>query len=404
MKQKPSVIFILVMAGLAAFGPLSIDMYLPALPQVATTLHTSTTQTQLTLTFFMSGLALGNIIFGVLSDQTGRKRPLIFSLILYIVFSFICALASQVELLIIARFFQGIAGGAGIVLSRAIASDQYKGNDLTKFLAMLMLVNGAAPVFAPMIGGILTNYVSYHVIFYCLSALSILMLLGVCFKVDESLALQHRSSTGFKPVLEDFKQLLHRKTFILPILIQSLTFALFFSYMAASPFILQNLYGLTPQTYSYIFAFTGLGLIGTAQLTARLVDQINPLVLFRGFSIIQLLGAIIVISALINHWTLLILIPGFFLIVASVSGVATLGFSIAMNGQKKAVGSASSLIGLLQYFVGAATTPLVGLMGDHNAIPYIIVLIITLILIFTLHVMHYKHLKDVHIKKNHPIT
>lgn len=397
MKQKPSFIFILVMAGLAAFGPLSIDMYLPALPQVADALHTSTTQTQLTLTFFMFGLALGNIIFGIVSDQTGRKRPLIVSLILYIVFSIVCALATHVELLIAARFIQGIAGGAGIVLSRAIASDKYKGNELTQFLALLMLVNGAAPVFAPMIGGVLTDHMSYHIIFFILAVLSILMFIGVLFKVDESLAKEYRSDAGFKPVFQDFRQLIQRQTFILPILIQSLTFALFFSYMAASPFILQNIYHLTPQTYSYIFAFTGLGLIFTAQLTARLVKKMNAFKLFRSFSVIQLIGAIIVIVSLLNHASLWFLIPGFFLIVASVSGVATLGFSIAMDNQKKAVGSASSLVGLLQYFVGAATTPLVGLMGERSFIPYLIVLIITLILIFILHAVHIRHLKKAHL-------
>ncbi|UTH00205.1 multidrug effflux MFS transporter [Macrococcoides canis] len=389
MKQK-SLLFILVMASLAAFGPLSIDMYLPALPEVKDELHSTTAEVQLTLSFFMFGLALGNIIFGTLSDTTGRKKPLIFSLIVYIVVSLFSAVVNEVTLLILLRFIQGIAGGAGIVLSRAISSDLYKGKDLTKFLALLMLVNGAAPVFAPMLGGFILSFFSYRAIFLFLTLLSSLMLLGVITKVPESLPLNLRRESSLIAVIKDYQSLITRKSFILPILIQGFTFAIFFSYMAASPFILQNIYQLNAQQYSYVFALTGFGLILNAQITARLVNYIDQQKLFRFYSSLQIIAGIIVIISLLNHWSLWVLIPAFLFIVAPVSGVATLGFSLAMNGQKKSVGSASSLIGLLQYFIGAVATPLVGLQGEESVIPYIIVLALVSFIIIMLHIINYK--------------
>ena len=163
-----------------------------------------------------------------------------------------------------------------------------------------------------------------------------------------------------------------------------------FSYMAASPFILQNIYQLNAQQYSYVFALTGFGLILNAQITASLVNYIDQQKLFRFYSSLQIIAGIIVIISLLNHWSLWVLIPAFMFIVAPVSGVATLGFSLAMNGQKKSVGSASILIGLLQYFIGAVATPLVGLQGEESVIPYIIVLALVSFIIIMLHIFNYK--------------
>ncbi|ARJ50792.1 multidrug effflux MFS transporter [Staphylococcus lutrae] len=386
-KKRISPLFIIIMAGLAAFGPLSIDMYLPALPEVKNALNTTTANVQLTLTFFMVGLAVGNIVAGTVSDSTGRKKPLMFSLVLYIISSIVIALAPHVTIAIIFRFIQGVSGGAGIVLSRAIATDLYKGKALTQFLAMLMLVNGAAPVLAPMFGGIILSFANFRVIFWILAALSILMLIGTHFKINETLPVESRRPARVKNVLADFKALLTRRSFLIPMLIQGFTFAMFFGYMAASPFIMQNIYGLSAQQYSYIFAMTGLGLIITAQLTGRLVEHINQHTLFRIFSVIQLIGTAIAIIALINHLTLWILLPSFLLIVAPVAGIGTLGYAIAMEGQQKGVGSASSLVGLMQYFIGAIATPLVGLQGEHSFVPYLWVITITmsLIIIFQLY-------------------
>lgn len=400
--KRTSPLFIIIMAGLAAFGPLSIDMYLPALPEVKNHFGTTTALTQLTLTLFMVGLAVGNIVAGTVSDSTGRKKPLIISLISYIISSIVIALAPNVIVMIVFRFIQGVSGGAGIVLSRAIATDLYKGRALTQFLALLMLVNGAAPVLAPMFGGFILSFTNYRILFWILALLSLFMLVGVRFIIDETLPQASRRPARVKAIAEDFKTLLTRRSFMLPILIQGFTFVMFFSYMAASPFIMQNLYGLTAQQYSYIFALTGLGLIVTAQLTGRLVKYINQHVLFRTFSLIQLAGAILAIFALINHWSLWILLPSFLFIMAPVAGIATLAFAIAVEGQKKGIGSASSLVGLLQYFIGGISTPLVGLQGEYSYVPYIFVVIVTMTIIMFLQFYHYwantRHESQAHVE------
>ncbi|KAA2277856.1 MULTISPECIES: multidrug effflux MFS transporter [Staphylococcus] len=387
-KKNISPLFILIMAGLAAFGPLSIDMYLPALPEVKSMLNTSTAQVQMTLTFFMIGLAFGNITIGTLSDTFGRKNPLIFSLIVYILSSIVIAIAPHITIVLIFRFIQGFAGGAGIVLSRAIATDLYKGKELTQFLAMLMLVNGAAPVLAPMFGGIILNFLNFRILFWILALLSSLMLIGTHLKINETLPPQNRRQAHFKIIAEDFKLLLTRQSFVIPMIIQGFTFAMFFGYMAASPFIMQNIYGLSAQQYSYIFALTGLGLIFTAQITGRLVEHMNQHTLFRIYSAIQLVGTVITIIALTNHLTLWILLPSFILIVGPVAGIGTLGYAIAIEGQTRGIGSASSLVGLMQYLIGAITTPLVGLQGENSYTPYIIVISITMIIIVTFQIYH----------------
>lgn len=386
MKRTP--FFILIMTFLSSFGPLAIDMYLPALPEITRDLHTHASTVQLTLTFFMVGLAFGNVIIGTLSDSFGRRRPLIISLILFTLASLAASFAPTIELLIALRFIQGINSGAGIVLSRAIASDLYKGNALTKFFSTLILVNGLVPILAPMFGGFLLTSAPWRTLFIVLTLFGLFLLIGSTFVIEETLPEEHRTSPRFSSIFNDYKQLLTRKTFIVPILIQGLTYAMFFSYMAVSPFIMQNLYHLSAQQYSYLFAVTGFGLVFTAQVTGRLVDHVHPETLFRTYTAIQLVGTLIVILGLFNHWSLWILVPAFFLIVAPVSGIGTLGFAIAMNGQKRSGGSASSLVGLLQYFIGGIVTPLVGLAGENSFIPYVILVIVISILLITLHVIN----------------
>lgn len=220
MKQtttsKPTILFIVIMGALAAFGPLSIDMYLPALPTVMNDLHSTTSAVQLTLTFFMIGLAAGNIVIGTLSDSMGRKKPLVICMVIFTLSSIMCALAPNMETLMAFRFIQGFTGGAGVVISRAIASDLYQGRDLTKFLATLMLVNGAAPILAPILGGFILSFTTWRVLFGILMGFGVLMVFGTAFKIPETLPKEQRSKAHFKTILQDYKHLVTTPTFIIP--------------------------------------------------------------------------------------------------------------------------------------------------------------------------------------------
>ena len=363
--ENQSLLFIVILGSLTAFGPLAIDMFLPGLPNISHDFDISASTTQLTISFFMIGLALGNFLAGPISDITGRKK----------------------------RFIQGLTGGAGAVISRAIASDMYSGNALTKFLSLLMLVNGIAPIIAPALGGIILNYGPWRIVFVILTMFGIVMLIGTLFKVPESLEKSLRESSNIGTMLINFKELFKTPRFVLPMLIQGVSFVLLFTYISASPFIVQTIYGLTPLNFSIMFAFIGVTLIISSQLTGKLVDYIDRLLLLRIMSTIQVIGVIIVSLTLLNHWTFWILSCGFVILVAPVTGIATLGFSIAMDESKGAKGSSSSLLGLFQTLLGGVISPLVGIKGDSNAILYIIVIVITAIILMVLQLINVKIFK-----------
>ena len=388
-QQKQSLIFILILGALTAIGALSIDMFLPGLPQIQSDFNTTTSTSQLTLSLFMIGLAVGNLFTGPFSDSIGRKQPLMIAMLLFTLASLGIIFVNNIWWMIVLRFVQGFCGGAGAVISRVISSDLYSGKQLTKFLALLMLVNGVAPVLAPALGGMILSFSTWHMVFIILTLFGILMFLGTMFKVPESLSIEHRDSPHIAIIFKNFKQLLVTPRFVLPMLIQGVTFIILFSYISASPFITQHIYGMSPQQFSIMFAVIGISLIVSSQLTGKFVDYINRQTLLRILTLIQLLGILSVTITLLNHFSIWILFLGFIILVAPVTGVATLGFSIAMDERTGGNGSASSLLGLVQYLLGGVVSPLVGLMGEGNYVPYVTIIIIAGLLLILLQVMSY---------------
>lgn len=258
----------------------------------------------------------------------------------------------NIWLMIALRFVQGFCGGAGAVISRAISSDLYSGKQLTKFLALLMLVNGVAPVIAPALGGVILSFATWRMVFVILTIFGILMLLGSLFKIPESLKSEDRDSPHVGSIFKNFKQLLVTPRFVLPMLIQGVTFIMLFSYISASPFITQRIYFMSAQQFSIMFAVIGISLIISSQLTGKMVDYIDRQTLLRILTIIQLFGVLIVTITLTTHLSIWVLFIGFITLVAPVTGVATLGFAIAMEERTGGNGSASSLLGLVQSLLG----------------------------------------------------
>ncbi len=374
MKKDNKLILILTLGLLAAFGPLSLDMYLPALPRVADDLSTSASYAQLSLTACMIGLAVGQIIVGPISDVTGRKKPLFIVLIGYALFSYFAARAATIEWLIFFRFIQGFCGGAGAVLSRAISSDLYKGKDLTKFLAVLMLVNGLAPVLAPVLGGVILSISTWHTVFYILAIYGVLMVL-LALTLEESLPKYSRNEGALKSIWKDFKLLLTNKAFVTMLMLQSLTYGVLFSYISGSPFITQKIYDMNAQQFSYLFALNGIGLIVFSQLTAKLVNKMDELKILKLGQNIQLIGVILTVIVLVLHLPVWMLCAAFFLMITPVSMIGTTGFSIAMQVQNQGAGSASAILGLMQFLIGGILSPLVGVMGESSIIPFIVIII-----------------------------
>ncbi|HDZ6126162.1 multidrug effflux MFS transporter [Staphylococcus aureus] len=392
--NKRSPIFIIILGSLTAIGALSIDMFLPGLPDIRHDFQTTTSNAQLTLSMFMIGLAFGNLFAGPISDSTGRRKPLIIAMIIFTLASLGIVFVHNIWLMVALRFLQGVTGGAAAVISRAIASDMYSGNELTKFMALLMLVNGIAPVVAPTIGGIILNYSVWRMVFVILTIFGFVMVIGSLLKVPESLTVTNReSSSGLKTMFKNFKILLKTPRFVLPMLIQGMTFVLLFTYISASPFIIQKIYGMTAIQFSWMFAGIGITLIISSQLTGYLVDFIDSQKLMRGMTMIQIIGVILVTIVLLNHWNFWILAIGFIILIAQVTGVATLGFTIAMDESSSGRGSSSSLLGLVQFLFGGVASPLVGVKGEDNPIPYIIIIIATAVILIILQIYNMRVFK-----------
>jgi MFS transporter, DHA1 family, multidrug resistance protein len=366
-----------VLGSLAAFGPLSIDMYLPALPNIARDFHTSPTLAQLSLTFFLLGLSSGQLLSGPLSDVFGRRKPLLIGLIIYFIVSLLCVFSPSIWLLVIMRLFQGLAGSAGVVISRAIVRDLYSGSELTKFFALLALVNGLAPILAPVVGAQLLKVVSWHGLFLVLSAIGFIMFIVVIFGLPETLPEEKRSLGGIKHTLKTFRNLILDKSFIGYALAQGLVFASMFAYISGSPFMIQNIYKGSPQMFSIIFAINAVGIMIASQTTGRLAGRIHESKLFVFGLTTSFIGGIVLLTFIsLNVSLYLILVPLFF-VVASVGVTNTAGFSLAMQKQGKNAGSASALLGVLSLAMGAIAAPFVGFGGEHTAIPMGVVIVCT---------------------------
>lgn len=388
-QNKNSLLFVIILGALTAIGALSIDMFLPGLPQIQSDFNTTTSNSQLTLSLFMIGLALGNLFVGPISDAIGRKTPLIVAMALFTLASIGIIFVDNIWWMIALRFVQGFCGGAGAVISRAISSDLYTGKQLTKFLALLMLVNGVAPVLAPALGGVILSFSTWRMVFVILTIFGLLMLFGTIFNIKESLSTEQRDSPHLVSIFKSFKRLLATPRFVLPMLIQGVTFVVLFSYISASPFIAQRIYDMSAQQFSIMFASVGISLIISSQLTGKLVDYIERQVLLRVLTIIQLVGIVWISIVLYMHLSIWLLFIGFIILVAPVTGVATLGFSIAMDENTGGNGSASSLLGLVQFLIGGLVSPLVGIMGEDSYIPYVTIILIVGVLLMILQIMNY---------------
>ena len=251
-----------------------------------------------------------------------------------------------------------------------------------------MLVNGVAPVIAPAIGGVILSLAVWRMVFIILTVFGILMVIGSLTKVPESLQDDEKDSDGIKEMFKNFKHLLETPKFVLPMLIQGFSFIMLFTYISASPFIIQKIYGMSALQFSIMFAAIGITLIISSQLVGVLVDRIERRQLLKIVTYIQVLGVVIVAITLLNHLSFWILVIGFIILVAPVTAVASLGFSIAMDESTRGRRSASSLLGLVQFLLGGLMSSLVNVMGEHNVIPYVVIISMTAVIMIILQTIY----------------
>lgn len=393
-RQLP--LMVIIMLGImTTFGPLTIDMYVPSLPNVQSDFGTTTSQVQLTLSFAMIGLAIGQFTFGPLSDAYGRKKIALLIISIYVIASLIAVFTTSLSLLLVIRLIQGLTGGGAIVIAKASIGDQHKGKSLAKGLASLLVVNGIITILAPLIGGYALSVSNWKAIFLILTIVSFAILILAFFKMEETRDAD-LTKLNFALIFKDFGYLLKKPAFIIPMLLQGLTYVMLFSFSSAAPFITQKIYDMTPQQFSILFALNGIGLIITSQLTALLVEYINRYFLLVLLTLIQISGVVLILFTLIFHLPLWVLIIAFFLNVCPVTGIGPLSFTLAMESRTGGSGNASSLLGLFQFILGGIMSPLVGLKGEYSVMPYLTILVITTILIILLEVL----LKSIMIKRN----
>lgn len=373
-QRRPSAELVLLIGALSAFAPLSVDMYLPGLPAIATDLGASPAEVQLTLTACLLGLAFGQLIAGPLSDTYGRRRPLLGGLALYTVASLLCAVAPSIWVLVGLRVAQGFGGAAGIVISRAVVRDHVAGSAAARFFALTMLVNGLAPILAPVIGGQLLLVTAWQGVFVVLGAIGALLFLFAATRLRESLPPERRRSGRVADVAHSYRGLLGDRVFMGYVLSAALAFAAMFSYISASPFVIEDLFGQSPQMFSLFFACNALGIVVTSQVSGMLVGRVAPTrIMTTGLLIAATGGALLVVAAVAGLGLAGILV-GFFLVVASYGLVAPNAAALALADQPHQAGSASALLGASQFLVGAVAAPLVGLGGVTSPVPMALVI------------------------------
>ena len=366
---RPPARTVVVLGGLTMFGPLSLDLYLPALPQLADDLNASASAAQLSITACLVGLAVGQLVAGPLSDRLGRKRPLIMGLVAYLLASIACALAPSVTVLIVLRLIQGLGGAAGIVISRAIARDLYSGSALMIFFSRLLLIAGLAPVLAPILGGQLSLIMSWRGIFGVLAGFGAVLLLAGWFGLKETLPPERRIVGGFRRTLQGYNTLLHDRFFVGCALSAGLAGATMFAYIAGSTFVLQRIYGMSPQGFSFVFGGISLGLVAAAQIGAR-IALVWPLTRVLGLGLmINLFGATALFVTVITGLPMGVLIGALVVMVCAIGLIFPTANALAMADYPDLAGTASSLQGLSQFLFGAIAAPLVGIAGEHTAVP-----------------------------------
>lgn len=360
--QRSTLSLALLLGGLSAVGPLSLDMYLPGLPELGSDLSASASATQLTLTACLAGLALGQLVAGPVSDRLGRRRPVLIGSILFAAASLACVFAPSIGVLVVLRFLQGFGGAAGIVIGRAVVRDLYSGDASAKLFSSLMLVGGVAPILAPIWGAQVLAFTTWHGVFALLAAIGVLLLLAAALALPESLAPGPRAKTDMRGLLRD-------RRFTALTLCSGLMMAAMFAYIAGSPFVLQTIHGLSAQAYSLVFAVNGVGILGASYASRALIGRARPEQLLLAGVTLGGAGAVIVLAAVLATAPVGLLLVGLFGVVASIGLVSPNATALALADHPRNAGAASALLGTSQFLLGAAAAPLVGLAGERDALP-----------------------------------
>ncbi|WP_137144411.1 multidrug effflux MFS transporter [Mycolicibacterium sp. CR10] len=367
VKQPSRTRMIVVLGLLVALGPLTIDMYLPALPKIAEDLSVSSSVVQLTLTGTLAGLALGQLIIGPLSDSLGRRRPLIAGIVVHMVASLICLFAPNITVLGLARGLQGFGAAAGMVVAIAVVGDLFADNAAATVMSRLMLVLGVAPVLAPSLGAAVLLHASWHWVFAALVVLAGALLVMTVFALPETLPVNHRRPLKVGGIATTYLGLLRDGRFVILVLIGALSMSGLFAYIAGASFVLQDRYGLGQTAFALVFGAGAIALIGATQFNVVLLKRFAPQqIMMWALVAASVSGAVFVALSAAHAGGLLGFILPVWAILASMGLVIPNAPAVALTRHQEAAGTAAALLGAVQFGLGAAVAPLVGVLGNDE--------------------------------------
>lgn len=356
---------ILVLGALITLGPLTIDMYLPALPKIGEELSVSSSVAQLTLTGTLAGLALGQLVVGSLSDSLGRRRPLLAGIVLHMAASVLCFLAPNIAVLGIARGLQGMGASAAAVVAIAVVGDLYSGNTAATVMSRLMLVLGVAPVLAPSLGAAVLLKASWHWVFVALVILAGLLLVMAALALPETLPTSHRRPLKVGGIMRTYGRLLHDARFVILVLVAALGMSGLFAYISAAPFVLQGRYGLDQQMFAAVFAAGAVALIGSTQFNVVLLRRFTPqAITVAALASATVVGAVFVGLTIADVGGLIGFLVPVMAILTAMGFVIPNAPAVALSRHSEAAGTAAALLGAAQFGIGALVAPLVGALGN----------------------------------------
>lgn len=365
---------------LTAFGPISMDLYLPALPALTAELGAATSVAQLTVTACLIGLAAGQLIAGPLSDRFGRRGVLVIGIAAYILTSALCAAAPTVELLIVARLVQGLAGGVGIVVAQAAGRDIYSGRELIRFYGRLTVVGGLAAVVGPLLGGLLYTVFDWRGLFLVLSGIGAAILIATVSVFRETLPPRERTVGGWSRTLHDFRIVLADRVFLGAVLNQGLLYAALFAYLSGATFVLQDIYGLSPQAYALAFGVNSAGFMVFGYVSGRSAERWSV----RGTLVVGVIvagagAAGLLLSGLVTM-PLWVVIAALFALASGVAISSPPATTLALAEYPRIAGTASSLLGMVRFGFGGIAAPLVGIAGATSILPLGVVTVVAVLL------------------------
>ncbi|UTL73273.1 Bcr/CflA family efflux MFS transporter [Bacillus halotolerans] len=378
-KERLALAFLLGM--LAILGPLNIDMYLPSFPDIADDLSASASLVQLSLTACLIGLTIGQVIVGPVSDAQGRRKPLLICIFLFALSSLFCALSPNITTLVAARFLQGITASAGLVLSRAIVRDVFTGRDLSKFFSLLMVITAVAPMIAPMTGGalLLLPFATWHTIFHFLTIIGFVLVLVIALRLKETLPPEKRIPGSIGTSVRTMGSLLKDRSFMGYALTVGFVHGGSFAYVSGTPFVYQDIYGVSPQVFSILFGINGLAIITGSFIIGRFGGIIHEKSLLRMAVITAMIATAVLLTMTMIHGPLAALVISIFVYMITIGMVLTSTFTLAMEKQGHRAGSASALLGMLPLLLGSIVSPLVGI-DETTAVPMGAIMFVTAVI------------------------